>query len=151
MRSGPNPSVSSASEQPTPVTGSSGVKMNGTFMAYVPPVYWYVDKEAGGAHGYNTETSPGPAIPTARKREENLFRKSICGRWTTSGTTTRAASDYERERVHGWIDAALWCAEIAGRLRTQSASDDVRRRARNVRSVRAEQYVSTGVIQWIAE
>jgi len=59
----PNPSVSSASEQPTPVTGSSGVKMTGPY-EYVPPIYWYADKEAGGAHGYNTETSPGPAIPT---------------------------------------------------------------------------------------
>ena len=30
---------------------------------YVPPVYWYVDRNAGGAYCFNTETSPGPAIP----------------------------------------------------------------------------------------
>src|SRR5262249_45780766 len=30
---------------------------------YVPPNYWLVDKQLGGAHGFNTETSPGPAIP----------------------------------------------------------------------------------------
>ena len=30
---------------------------------YEPPNYWLVDKEAGGAFGFNTETSPGPASP----------------------------------------------------------------------------------------
>ncbi len=58
----PNPSVSSAADTPTTVTGSSGVKMTGPY-DYVPPSYWFVDKKFGGAHGFNTETSPGPAIP----------------------------------------------------------------------------------------
>ena len=30
---------------------------------YVPPVYWYADKQHGGAFGFATEISPGPAIP----------------------------------------------------------------------------------------
>src|SRR6202048_4082336 len=64
----PNPSVSSASETATTVTGKSGVKMTGPY-EYVPPVYWLTDKEAGGAHGYNTETSPGPAIPPRESLE----------------------------------------------------------------------------------
>src|SRR6202790_775599 len=59
----PNPTISSASETPTKVTGKSGVKMTGPY-EYVPPVYWFTDTKAGGAFGYNTETSPGPAIPT---------------------------------------------------------------------------------------
>ncbi len=58
----PNPSVSSASEQPTTVTGASGVKMTGPY-DYVPPNYWLTDTQAGGAYGFNTETGPGPAIP----------------------------------------------------------------------------------------
>jgi len=57
-----NPAISSASQTPTSVSGSSGVKMTGPY-EYVPPDYWLTDKEAGGAHGFNTETSPGPAIP----------------------------------------------------------------------------------------
>lgn len=61
-RQWPNPSVSSASQQSTTVTGSSGVKMTGPY-DYVPPNYWLTDTQAGGAYGYNTETSPGPAIP----------------------------------------------------------------------------------------
>jgi hypothetical protein len=30
---------------------------------YVPPSYWLLDTKAGGAYGFNTETSPGPAVP----------------------------------------------------------------------------------------
>ena len=58
----PNPVLSSASATPTSVTGESGVKMSGPY-DYVAPSYWYVDRQHGGAFGFNTETSPGPAIP----------------------------------------------------------------------------------------
>lgn len=59
----PNPVLSSASQQPTTVTGRSGVKMTGPY-DYVAPSYWYVDTKHGGAYGFNTETGPGPAIPS---------------------------------------------------------------------------------------
>lgn len=60
----PNPVVSSATAKPTEVTGQSGVKMSGPY-DWVPPAYWLTDKnKLGGGWGYNTETGPGPAIPT---------------------------------------------------------------------------------------
>jgi len=59
----PNPTVSSASGQKTKVTGASGVKMTGPY-DYVPPNFWLTNTKGGGAFGYNTETSPGPVIPT---------------------------------------------------------------------------------------
>jgi len=45
------------------VSGGSGVKMLGPY-EYTPPVYWYTDTKRGGAYGFNTETSPGAAVPT---------------------------------------------------------------------------------------
>jgi exo-1,4-beta-D-glucosaminidase len=57
----PNPSISSASARDTTV-GPSGVKMTGPY-EYVAPSFWYLDRRHGGAFGFNTETSPGPAIP----------------------------------------------------------------------------------------
>ncbi len=57
----PNPTVSSASGKSTTV-GQSGVKMTGPY-EYVAPSFWYLDTKYGGAFGFNTETSPGPAIP----------------------------------------------------------------------------------------
>ncbi len=44
------------------VSGPSGVKMSGPY-DWVPPVYWWEDREHGGAYGFNTETGPGPQPP----------------------------------------------------------------------------------------
>lgn len=55
--------VSSAADKATPVTGPSGVKMTGPY-DYVAPSYWLQDEgKRGGAHGFNTETGPGPSVP----------------------------------------------------------------------------------------
>jgi exo-1,4-beta-D-glucosaminidase len=67
----PNPVLSSASGTSTTVTGASGVKMTGPY-DYVAPSYWYVDQHNGGAYGFNTETSPGPAIPSLASRKKFL-------------------------------------------------------------------------------
>jgi exo-1,4-beta-D-glucosaminidase len=56
----PNPYESSAMAKPTTVTGDTGVKMTGPYQ-YVGPSYWLLDTKYGGAHGFNTETSPGPS------------------------------------------------------------------------------------------
>ncbi len=64
----PNPILSSATSDPTTVTGPSGVKMTGPY-DYVAPSYWYLDHNNGGAFGFNTETSPGPAIPSLASRK----------------------------------------------------------------------------------
>src|SRR5579864_7352690 len=69
----PNPVVSSATGKKTTVTGDSGVKMTGPY-EYVAPAYWEEDTPqgqpgrkqcnpggCGGAYGFNTETSMGPA------------------------------------------------------------------------------------------
>ena len=70
----PNPVISSATAKPTTVTGNSGVKMSGPY-EYVAPAYWTEDAlganhpqgcnqgGCGGGYGFNTETSPGPAVP----------------------------------------------------------------------------------------
>ena len=58
----PNPAQSSASAKKPALTENTGMKMSGPY-EYVPPMYWYTDTKAGGAFGFNTETSPGPAIP----------------------------------------------------------------------------------------
>jgi len=58
----PKPVASSATAKKADITGDSGVKMTGPY-DYVPPDYWMLDTKAGGAYGFNTETSPGPAVP----------------------------------------------------------------------------------------
>ncbi len=67
----PNSFQSSASGAKSPVGEKTGIRMTGPY-EYVPPVYWYVDKKAGGAYSFNTETSPGPAIPVIESLREML-------------------------------------------------------------------------------
>ncbi|HMC69046.1 MAG TPA: hypothetical protein VKJ07_07830, partial [Mycobacteriales bacterium] len=59
----PNVVSSSAASTTTPLLGQSGFKMTGPY-DWVAPSYWTLDTTRGGAYGFNTETSPGPAIPT---------------------------------------------------------------------------------------
>jgi exo-1,4-beta-D-glucosaminidase len=58
----PNGIVSSATAKATSISGESGVKMTGPY-DWVAPRYWLEDTAGGGAFGFNTETSPGPAPP----------------------------------------------------------------------------------------
>ena len=57
------PTLSSCLMLISEITGSTAVKMNGPY-DYVSPNYWYLDTKKGGAYGFNTETGPGPQIPT---------------------------------------------------------------------------------------
>ncbi|HEY8936912.1 MAG TPA: glycoside hydrolase family 2 protein, partial [Cyclobacteriaceae bacterium] len=56
------PYVAAAANIKSTISGTTGVKMNGPY-EYEGPNYWYIDKEHGGAFGFNTETGPGPQIP----------------------------------------------------------------------------------------
>ena len=58
----PNPYQSSATAKSDRAGGPTGVKMTGPY-EYIAPSYWLLDQTRGGAHGFNTETSPGPAPP----------------------------------------------------------------------------------------
>ena len=59
----PNPTIASANESVSKVSGNTGVKMAGPY-DWVPPSYWEQDStEYGGAWSFATEISPGPSIP----------------------------------------------------------------------------------------
>jgi len=144
----PNPSVSSASEQPTPVTGSSGVKMTGPY-EYVPPVYWYADKEAGGAHGYNTETSPGPAIPTLESVKRFIPKEHL---WPMDDVWNYHAGGERFTDVNVFTDG------LTRRYGAPKSLEDYERKAQAMaydgeramfEAYGRNKYVSTGVIQWM--
>ena len=63
------PYIPSAGGLAGPLSGPSGMKMRGPY-EYVGPSYWFEDKKAGGAFGFNTETNPGMNIP----QKENVVR-----------------------------------------------------------------------------
>lgn len=73
----PNPTIASANETPSKVSGPTGVKMAGPY-DWVPPAYWEADTtKYGGAWSFATEISPGPSIPPYESLIKFLPKDSI--------------------------------------------------------------------------
>jgi exo-1,4-beta-D-glucosaminidase len=144
----PNPSISSASETATKVTGNSGVKMTGPY-EYVPPVYWLADTKAGGAYGYNTETSPGPAIPTRESLEKFIPKEHL---WPIDDVWNYHAGKERFTTVNVFTDG------LTRRYGPATSLDDYERKAQAMtydgqramfEAYGRNKYTSTGVIQWM--
>ena len=144
----PNPFESSATARPTSVTGDTGVKMTGPYK-YVPPSYWLEDKERGGAHGFNTETSPGAAVPVVETLREMLPEERL---WPMNSWWDYHAGGGVFRNIDYFTDA------LNGRYGTANDLKDYERKAQ-VMAYEGERamfeaygrnkYVSTGVIQWM--
>jgi len=144
----PNPIVSSASERKTTVSGASGVKMTGPY-EYVPPVYWLSDVQAGGAHGYNTETSPGPAIPPRESIEKFIPKEHL---WPIDEVWNFHAGLERFANVNIFTDG------LTRRYGAATSLDDYERKAQAMtydgqramfEAYARNKYNSTGVIQWM--
>jgi exo-1,4-beta-D-glucosaminidase len=72
----PNSAQASATARKPAVGEPTGIRMTGPY-EYVPPVYWYVDAKAGGAYCFNTETSPGPAVPPIESLRQMLPKEHL--------------------------------------------------------------------------
>lgn len=146
----PNPAVSSASESPTTVTGKSGVKMTGPY-EYVPPVYWLTDTTAGGAFGYNTETSPGPAIPPRESLERFIPKEHL---WPIDDVWNYHAGGQRFTTVNIFTDG------LTRRYGKATSLDDYERKAQAMtydgqramfEAYGRNKYNATGVIQWMLD
>jgi exo-1,4-beta-D-glucosaminidase len=146
----PNPVISSASETATTVTGKSGVKMTGPY-EYVPPVYWLADQHFGGAHGYNTETSPGPAIPPRASLEKFIPKEHL---WPIDEVWNYHAGGERFTNVNIFTDG------LERRYGKAASLDDYLRKAQAMtydgqramfEAYARNKYRSTGVIQWMLD
>jgi exo-1,4-beta-D-glucosaminidase len=144
----PNPSVSSASATATTVTGKSGVKMTGPY-EYVPPVYWLADTKAGGAYGYNTETSPGPAIPPRESLERFIAKEHL---WPIDDVWNFHSGGERFTTINVFTEG------LNRRYGTATSLDDYERKAQAMtydgqramfEAYGRNKYTATGVIQWM--
>ncbi len=144
----PNPTLSSASGAPSTVTGPSGVKMSGPYN-YVSPEYWYVDTQHGGAFAFNTETSPGPAIPQPDSLVKFLPPQD---RWPIGEVWDYHAGGGDFMNVdvfntamkttYGWPDSMDAYSKLAQTMTYDGERAMFEAYTRN-------KYTSTGVIQWM--
>lgn len=141
--------LSTAADRKSAVTGTSGVKMSGPY-DYVPPEYWYLDKgKIGGAFGFNTETSPGPAIPLSSSIRRTLPKESwwpIDDQWKFHAGLGRFAQyDLLNQAMEDTYGEAKG-AELYN-LRAQWMAYDGERAMFEAYGV--NKYGATGVIQWM--
>jgi exo-1,4-beta-D-glucosaminidase len=142
------PYVSSASEQPSDLTGPSGVKMNGPY-DYVPPNYWWLDTENGGAWGFNTEAGPGPAIPGVESLKRFLGNDHL---WPID-------SYWEFHAGGGqFANVDLFTGALNARFGTATSLEDYVLKAQvssyegqraMFEAFRRKKYTATGIVHWM--
>ena len=155
-----NPIVSSATSKPAAFSGPSGVKMTGPY-EYVAPSYWFENSltrpsptacsegGCGGAYGFNTETSPGPAVPPIESLEQFLPKDHL---WPIDDYWNYHAGGGSFKNVHVFNDA------LNARYGTAQSVQDyaLKSQLMTYEGIRAmyeaysrNKYTSTGVIQWM--
>jgi exo-1,4-beta-D-glucosaminidase len=144
----PMPTVSSASEQPGSLTGPSGVKMNGPY-EWVPPNYWLTDTRNGGAFGFATEISPGPAVPEVESLTKMLGADHL---WPIDDTWSFHCGGNEFQSL------GVFTGALEGRFGAAEGVQDYARKAQlmTYEAQRAmfegfsrNRYTATGVVQWM--
>jgi exo-1,4-beta-D-glucosaminidase len=157
----PNPVVSSATGKQTSVTGDSGAKMSGPY-EYVAPGYWQQDTPqgqpgrklcnpggCGGAYGFNTETSMGPAVPPVESIRAMVGKDHL---WPIDDVWNYHAGGGEFKTIGVFTDA------LTNRYGKSDNVEDFAQKSQlqTYEGVRAmyeaysrNKYQSTGVIQWM--
>jgi exo-1,4-beta-D-glucosaminidase len=143
----PNPYQSSATARKTPA-GATGVKMTGPY-EYVPPSYWLLDTKTGGAHGFNTETSPGPAPPPIESLRRMLPADHL---WPINAAWDYHAGGGQFKNIKVFTEA------LDKRYGPSNSAEEYARKAQVMayeghramfEAYGRNKYKSTGVIQWM--
>ena len=155
-----NPTISSATAKPAGFSGESGVKMSGPY-EYVAPSYWQTDGVdsthpqqcnqggCGGAYGFNTETSMGPAVPPIESIRAMVGKDHL---WPIDDTWNYHAGGGVFKDIHVFSDA------LNARFGPTASAEDyaAKSQLQSYEGIRAmyeaysrNKYTSTGVIQWM--
>ncbi len=144
----PNSAQASATAQKPAVGEPTGIRMTGPY-EYVPPVYWYVDTRAGGAYCFNTETSPGPAVPPIESLRRMLPKEHL---WPIdefwnyhAGGGPFKSLDIFTAALNKRLGAATTVENYA--MKAQVMAYDGERAM--FEAYARNKYDSTGVIQWM--
>ncbi len=144
----PTPVISSATKANTEGAGPTGVKMTGPY-DYVAPNYWLLDRDHGGGFGFNTETSPGPAIPEIASLEEMLGKEHL---WPIDEFWNFHAGGGNYRNIN------LYTSALEARYGKAKGLEDYVRKSQAMayegeramfEAFGRNKYTATGVIQWM--
>lgn len=121
----PNPIIPAASAKSAPITGSSGMKMNGPY-DWIPPNYWYdkAHSDTGGAWGFASEISAGPDVPTMDTLRRMMTTSELNTLWQNFN-----AVQYHRSQSSTFNTLRLFDNALVGRYGAVSSLDNYVRKA----------------------
>lgn len=142
------PLLGSVQEYVSSVTGPTAVKMRGPY-SYVPPLYWWSDRQKGGAFGFNTEQGPGAQVPALESvlkmiPAEHLWPIDSVWNYHCATGTFNNLKDYN--------------SAIARRLGEPDNLEEYCTKAQYINyentramyeAIEANKYTSTGAIHWM--
>ena len=156
----PNPTMSSATAKLATGNAQNGVRMTGPY-DFIAPAYWLADSRenqpghecdlggCGGAHGFNTETSSGPAIPPIESLRTMLGSGNL---WPIDDTWKFHAGGGVFHELDNYTHA------LNARFGTAHSAEDYAQKSQWMayegtramfESYSRNKYDSTGVIQWM--
>lgn len=146
----PNPTISSASAKPAELSGASGVKMTGPY-DWVPPSYWLQDSTHGGAWAYNTETSPGAAVPPIESMRRMIPASDIKLPLDSVWLFHAAGGQFTHllDRFNTALSTRFGAPATAEDYTITSQLMTYEGERAMFEAYRRNEYVSTGVIQWM--
>lgn len=130
------------------ISGPTGVKMEGPY-DWVPPIYWYIDKQFGGAFGFNTEVGPGPQIPPIQSIKKMIPDESL---WPLDSVWLYYSGRGEFKNLDRYMNAFNTRYGESNDLETFLLKNQMS----NYESIRpmfeafaVNKFHSTGVVQWM--
>jgi exo-1,4-beta-D-glucosaminidase len=142
------PAISSATEKKTEPTGASGVKMAGPY-EFVSSNYWLQDTEHGGAFGFATEISPGPAVPPLEELKTMFPPDKL---WPINEVWDFHSGGGEFKNIKVFtnaIDKRYGPVKSAADLAWKSQAMTYEGQRAMFEGYGRNKYKSTGVIQWM--
>lgn len=143
-----SPHLAAAKQMSSEISGQTGVKMRGPY-DYVPPVYWWIDKDNGGAFGFNTEVGPGAEIPPIESIKKMFTQNHL---WPIDSVWDFHCSKNDFGNLKNYNDA------LFNRLSAPNSLEEYCTKAQliNYDGTRAmfeahiaNKYRATGVIHWM--
>ena len=144
------PYVCSAKEITSEYGGPSGTKMEGPY-EYVGPDYWFLNKNEGGAFGFNTETGIGANIPQIESIRRMIPESDLwpCGpAWDYHCTASSSDMNTPKcllETVTGLYGEAESLEDFV----LKAHAVDYNGTRAMFESFRVRRPVSTGIVQWM--
>jgi len=134
--------------QTSEITGGTRVKMLGAW-DYEPPMYWFSDREFGGAYGFNTETGPGPQPVPLESLKKMIPQEHL---WPINSYWDYHCGRNEFNTINRWLkgfNTRYWPAENVEEFSFNAQIANYELMRPMFEAFGAYKHNATGVIAWM--